>query len=64
MKCYKCGKEAKLIMEFPQSDGIPFYCEYCFKELEKEINNAGTTENDAHCDKRTEGTEERHQEAE
>lgn len=36
MICKKCGKTVNVTYQLPD-DGIPFYCEYCWKELLKEI---------------------------
>lgn len=36
MICKKCGKTVNVTYQLPD-DGIPFYCEYCWKEILKEI---------------------------
>lgn len=36
MTCKKCNKTVNVAYQLPH-DGIPFYCEYCWKEILKEI---------------------------
>lgn len=50
MICKKCGKTVNVAYQQPD-DGIPFYCEFCWKEILKEIeenkNNDKRTNTDA-----------------
>lgn len=54
MICKRCNKTVNVTYQLPD-DGIPFYCEYCWKEILKEIEDDKRIYSDA--DSVQEGTE-------